>query len=277
MSDSSDEDDDMTLADLMASSKKKSISSSSKGTSKSLVKKKSDAVAEEDSSSSSSDDDGMTLADMMKNAKKKKKKEEEESSSSSDDSDDGISLADLRKKMQKKKRARSSSGTKKKKKKQKTKAATAPAGGQRRIVQTNGALLKPQLVESVLVRWNYCKKFNNWPLLKDGLEKVPSKSGFIELRGFPGVLVGIREPHVGKIIDYRDKSKAPCFNNLIRFESEELKKLAEEAIQAQIEILEAQDVDHSKLLKNLRAEMKDIKRVSSNKSDKQWTKLGWKI
>ena len=85
----------------------------------------------------------------------------------------------------------------------------------------------------------------------------------------------VREPHIGKIIDFRDHSKSPCFDNLIRYESEKLKELAKEAIEAQIVILEADTADHSKLLKNLRAEMKDILKVSSNKSDKQWKKDGW--
>ena len=279
MSDSSSsEDEGMTLADLMASSQ--GGAASSQGSAKNVEKKKKKEEEKVEEDSSSSDDDDVTLADLVKNVKKNvaKKPQEEDSSSSSEDSDDGLSLADLRKKIQKKskKRARKTSSSSKSKKKQKTKraAATAPAGGQRRIVRTPGVLLKNQLVESVLVRWNYCKELK-WPVLKDGLEKVPSKKGYIELRGFPGVLIGVREPHIGKIIDFRDHSKSPCFDNLIRYESEKLKELAKEAIEAQIVILEADTADHSKLLKNLRAEMKDILRVSSNKSDKQWKKDGW--
>ena len=273
MSSSSEEDDGMTLAELMAKSRDETKKNSTS-------KDKSSKEVEEDSSSSS-EDEGLTLADLMRNVKEKsgnQKQEDSSSSSSSEDSDDGLSLADLRKKMQKKskKRARPSSGKKKKTKKQKKKsaAATAPAGGQRRIVQRPGVLLKNQLVESVLVRWNYCKELK-WPVLKDGLKKVPDKKGYIELRGFPAVLVGVREPHIGKIIDFRDHSKSPSFDNLIRFESEKLKELAKEAIETQIEILEADNADHSKLLKNLRAEMKDILRVSSKKWDNQWKRDGW--
>ena len=97
--------------------------------------------------------------------------------------------------------------------------------------------MKNQLVESVLVRWNYCKELK-WPLLKDGLEKVPRKRDTSSYEVFPGVLIGVREPHIGKIIDFRDRSKSPCFDNLIRYESGEIEKFSQGGNKARIVILE---------------------------------------
>lgn len=114
-----------------------------------------------------------------------------------------------------------------------------------------------------------------WPVLKDGLDKIETREGYIELRGFKGVLVGVVGDGTGKIIDFRDHTKSPSFNNLIQMPSEDLKDLAERAIGKQIEILKEQDTDNSALIKQLKTELASILTVNSKKCDREWKKDGF--
>eukprot|EP00939_MAST-03C_sp_MAST-3C-sp1_P003870 g3870.t1 len=302
-SSSSSDDEDTSLADMLKQSqgemkkekrasptKTKKVAVQANGGSRNNTNK---MKYEDESPSSSSDEE--TLADMMARASsqqssvKKTKVEDDDS----DESEDDMCLADLKKiidkknratekrrrtpkkneKKRKKTNASSSSSAKKKGKKTPTKKVFVAPTGQRRISRAAGTLLKPQLVEAVLVRWNYCMK---WPKYKDGLEEVPCKKGYVELRGFKGVLVGVMGDETGCVIDFRDMSQAPTFNNLITYRSDKLKEMAREAIEKQIKILEIdENVDKSLIIKGLRVEHSDIAKVNSERSDKQWTKRGW--
>jgi len=272
MDSSSSSDEDISLADMLAREKSQTSASQSSNGSKG-------AAAGDDGSSSSSEEE--TLADMLRASQSSASRKQEEDSSS-EESDDEMSLADLKKKIEKnttkKKRPASRSRTPSKKKRKSSSSKKKPdrfvaPTGQRRISRASGTLLKPQLVEAVLVRWNYCM---DWPVLKGGLTQVPSKQGYLEMRAFEGVLVGISGDDTGKIIDYRDMTKAPTFTNLAKKDSRHLQSLAETAITKQISILEAADnVDNSLLVKGLRTELSDIMKVNPEKSDKQWAKRGW--
>lgn len=247
MDSTSSSDEEMTLADLV---------SSSQGN-------------RDESDSSSSEEEEETLASLkikaeksraLKAAKTKKIKAKKSAAKSKKKSDSG------------KKRKRASSTASRRKK---TAIKSTRVGARRRIVRGQGAVLKTQLVEAVLVRWNYCEELL-WPVLKDGLKETPSLPGYIELRGFKGVLVGIKNEHIGKLVDYRDQSKAPCFDNFIKKPSKTLQRLAQEAIHKQIEILEKQEsIDNSEMIKNLKSELGDIMKVNPDRSDKQWKKVGW--
>lgn len=277
--DSSSSEEEMTLADMVSRMKKNDKSTCEKSNGKDVK------TIDPEESSSSSEEDGMTLADLMRSSKKAVQEAEEESSS-----EEEISLADLKVKIEKanerkKKRTSKSKNPRlpakrrkvSKNRKSPVKVSAGPKfvlrTGARRISRATDVLQKPQLIDAVLVRWNYCME---WPVLKNGYKKAPEKLGYVELRGFPGVLVGVDGDHTGKVIDYRDLSKAPTFDNLSKKDSAVLQSMAETAILKQIEILRAADASQNAvLIKNLQTELADIKKVSATRSDREWAKHGW--
>ena len=93
----------------------------------------------------------------------------------------------------------------------------------------DGLPLKEQAAEAVLVRWQYASGFKWDPRSAHAAASVavsaasssseeagaapapPSRAGgYVELPGFPGVWVGVREDVLGNQVDTRPKAPRPC-------------------------------------------------------------------
>jgi len=120
-----------------------------------------------------------------------------------------------------------------------------------------GFALKPQAVESILVRWQYSGM--KWPPQETSNSSAPD--GFYDLPGVPGVAVGIGEEVLGDIQDMRPPpSKAcprPTFKFLYSLPSATLAELWLRSIRNQKAVL-AEHEPKSPLLDGLDQELKQV-------------------
>ena len=84
---------------------------------------------------------------------------------------------------------------------------------------------KGKLVQAVLCRWWYTY---TWPD-PNAIPSEPPKR-YDALDGFPGVFICSSGDVIGRILDTRDRSTCPSFQNFARKSSEELRTLLVEAI-----------------------------------------------
>lgn len=118
-----------------------------------------------------------------------------------------------------------------------------------------------RLVQALLRRWWYVI---DWP--SEAAEKVPEEH-FEVLPGFPGVHICTSGARLGEIIDHRDHTTSPCFTNLYKKPTRELKALVATAIDKQI-----QQLDDDAMIKSLKADAKDLSRINPDKADTEANK-----
>lgn len=118
--------------------------------------------------------------------------------------------------------------------------------------------LKPQAVESVLVRWQYSGL--EWPCKEVREHSAPD--GYYDLPGVPGVSVGIGEEVLGEIKDIRPPpSKAaprPTFKFLYSLPSTTLAELWGRAIRNQKKALVEAEGEEAPMLRGLDQELKQV-------------------
>ena len=88
--------------------------------------------------------------------------------------------------------------------------------------------VKGKLIQIILVRWWYAIQ---WPQAGE-IGEPPS--GYETLDGYPGVFVGTSSETLGNILDKRNPKTCPCFKNLKKKNSSELKMLCIKALEEQV-------------------------------------------
>lgn len=123
---------------------------------------------------------------------------------------------------------------------------------------------KGKLISEFLCRWWYAM---SWPDVENSPIPVPPNCDAMD--GFPGVFVVTSGEDVGSIIDKRDKDTCPCFNNMVKKSSKELKDLLLKAIEEQRRILIEKEGTGTQTEKDLKALEKWTRKVSATKADKE--------
>lgn len=122
---------------------------------------------------------------------------------------------------------------------------------------------KGMLVQRLLVRWWYAIQ---WPKCGD-YGQPPT--GYEPLDGFPGVFVSTSTNALGKILDLRNKQTCPSLRNFVAKSAGELQELCVKAYEEQIrQLIEAEGED-TMLEATLRRELKEVKKINSEKAEKQ--------
>jgi hypothetical protein len=111
----------------------------------------------------------------------------------------------------------------------------------------------------------------SWPDLEKNPIPVPPNCDAMD--GFPGVFVVTSGDDVGKIIDKRDKDTCPCFSNMAKKPSEDLKELLLKAIEEQRKILIEKEGTGTQTEKDLRDLEKWTNKVNSSAADKEAKKV----
>jgi hypothetical protein len=122
---------------------------------------------------------------------------------------------------------------------------------------------KGKLISELLCRWWYAF---SWPDASV-FDTVPPNCDTLD--GFPGVFVVTSGDEIGKIIDKRDPSTCPCFSNMVRKTSEELKELLLKAVENQTSILVQHEGKGTLVEKDLDALKKWALKVNPKKADKE--------
>mmetsp|Transcript_16831 Transcript_16831/g.31878 ORF Transcript_16831/g.31878 Transcript_16831/m.31878 type:complete len:289 (+) Transcript_16831:140-1006(+) len=123
--------------------------------------------------------------------------------------------------------------------------------------------VKGKLISELLCRWWYAM---TWPD-PSAYATVPPNCDTLD--GHPGVFVVTSGDEIGKIIDKRDPSTCPCFSNMVRKTSEELKELLLKAVENQTKILVEHEGKGTVLEKELDALKKWTSKVNTKKADKE--------
>mmetsp|Transcript_6284 Transcript_6284/g.8248 ORF Transcript_6284/g.8248 Transcript_6284/m.8248 type:complete len:374 (+) Transcript_6284:190-1311(+) len=215
---------------------------------------------DDDDDDSSSDDDTMTLAQLKKQVTAKKTPTKTNSTAQK---------TETKSSSKKKTTARSKTKKKKTTSKSSSKSGTNSKNGPYswEVQHT----LKHDLVEQVLVRWQYCMP--KWPQDKEDNE-MPS--GFIHC-GFPGVFMGFRGDVCGEVIDNRSRTGVPSLNALLGRPAKELKELLLVGLAKQKEALvEHKDENStdvfSETSKALDKQLKEAKKLNPDKIEKDYAK-----
>ncbi|KAA0147090.1 hypothetical protein FNF29_07580 [Cafeteria roenbergensis] len=132
--------------------------------------------------------------------------------------------------------------------------------------------LKHQVAEAILRRWTY----SGLPYPPADLDESVDE-GFMALRGFPGVTVGIVPEHMGVIVDRRPKEPRPSLAFLLTVSCDTLFKMLRAALEGQRHALlesEGADAMSTPAGKALKADEKPFLAVTqaglpSSKIDKQ--------
>lgn len=128
--------------------------------------------------------------------------------------------------------------------------------------------LKEQLVTRLLVRWKYIL---NWP---DNIQVIKCPKNYISIEGYPGVYIGIRDEALGDIMDTRDKTNIPSFNNMIKRSTSELYNLLIVAIEKQKEELIANEGKDAPTLGLLESELIEFKKnFNIEKAENEYKKI----
>jgi hypothetical protein len=123
---------------------------------------------------------------------------------------------------------------------------------------------KGLLIQRLLCRWWYAI---TWPDPADIPNKPPPNCDAMD--GFPGVYVCTQGEEVGTIKDFRNKAKAPNFNNFAKMASEELRDLLMKAITEQRRQLLQTDGPGTTTEKDLNAMLKWAEKLNTGKADKE--------
>lgn len=123
---------------------------------------------------------------------------------------------------------------------------------------------KGLLIQRLLCRWWYAI---TWPDPADIPDKPPPN--FDAMDGFPGVYVCTRGEEVGTIKDFRDKAKAPNFNNFVKMESVELRDLLVKAVKEQRRQLVQAEGPGTSTEKDLNAMLNWAEKLNVGKADKE--------
>lgn len=110
-----------------------------------------------------------------------------------------------------------------------------------------------------------------WPDFEKNPITVPPNCD--KLDGFPGVFVTTSGDDVGKIVDTRDDDTCPCFKNMVKKSSEELKTLLLKAIKEQKKILIEKEGNGTSTEKELTSLAKWTDKVNAKKADKEAAKV----
>jgi len=258
--------------------------------------------SDDEDESFDSDEDDVPLSSLKKKptTKSKKKKDDDSFISNNDDDDDSdsyneddIPLSSLKSKktptkskktpVKKKKVVAKKAPAKKAKTTKVKKKTTAVKSKKKETPSTNsstgdGPLLasaelyskcaKGKLIQAVLCRWWYAM---TWPDPKS-IPKNPPKH-YDALDGFPGVYVCTSGDEVGKLLDYRDKSTSPNFNNFARKSSEDLRTLLFDAIKRQKEALINAEGEGTSTEEDLMKLMRWAQRLNTTKADREAAKV----
>ena len=131
---------------------------------------------------------------------------------------------------------------------------------------TNSA--KGQLIQKLLCRWWYAIE---WPDPSDIPDKTPPDHDAMD--GFPGLFICTQGEDVGKIMDCRDKAKAPNFINFAKKTSEELRELLIDAITEQKRQLCESEGEGTSMESELNSMLKWAKKLNPTKADKEAAKV----
>lgn len=258
---SSSDDDDVPLAALATSKTKQSTSKqpSRSSTSRSSSRRNSAPAKsyKEDSASEAEFDDDFEEVKPKPESRSNKRKASETSGS-------------------KKKTAAAASS----KKKDKTETKKKPAAKKNSkksessnvIISASSELYakskKGKLISEFLCRWWYAM---SWPDLEKHPIETPPNCDTMD--GFPGVFVVTSGDDVGKIIDKRNKDTCPCFINMAKKPSEELKALLLKAIEEQRRILIEKEGIGTQTEKDLMTLEKWTNKVNTSSADKEAKKV----
>jgi hypothetical protein len=186
-----------------------------------------------DDDSDSEDDKPLALKVVKKQTPEKKKPKYKEPSSSEDSSDESSSEDEAPRK-------RSSSAKK-----------SAP----KKAVSKNDSkalTIKDWLVERFLVRWWYVM---TWPPTDKPQVDVPA--GYEEMEHYPLLFWN---PRSGHVLNKRTKETLPpCKEMLMGKSTSEVRELAQQALQAQMDELKMAEPDNTELIKALEGEMKELR------------------
>ena len=127
---------------------------------------------------------------------------------------------------------------------------------------------KGMLIQSLLCRWWYAIE---WPDKSSLPDKIPKH--YDQLNGFEGVYVCTSGDSVGKIMDLRDKNKCPSFANFAKKTSKELKELLLKALEEQKRRLIEAEGEGTATEKEIKDELKRVKKVSVDAADKEAIKV----
>lgn len=111
----------------------------------------------------------------------------------------------------------------------------------------------------------------SWPDLEKNPIPVPPNCD--PLDGFPGVFVTTSGDDIGKLIDKRDKDTCPCFTNMAKKSSEDLKELLLNAIAEQRRVLIEKEGKGTQTEKDLQKLEKWAQKVNPKSSDKEAEKV----
>ena len=123
---------------------------------------------------------------------------------------------------------------------------------------------KGLLIQRLLCRWWYAI---TWPNPADIPDKPPPN--YDAMDGFPGVYVCTKGEEVGTIKDFRDKAKAPNFNNFAKMTSVELRDLLIKAIKEQRRQLVQAEGQGTSTEKDLNAMLHWAEKLNTSKADKE--------
>ena len=244
-----DEDEDMPLAESSSSRKRRASSSVNYAEDDDEEDDYEEEEEEEDEEESSEDED-VPLSALKESPKKKP-------------------TQNGKKKQPPKKKEKT---TPKKKKTTPSKTST-PSSSSTKYASLSAAFYgskcdKGLLIQRLLCRWWYAI---SWPDTSKLPQDPPENCDALD--GFPGVYVCTKGDEVGKIIDLRDKDKAPSFANLVKKTSEELKELLIKAIEEQLKQLIEVEGSGTETVKELNSLLKWTKKVKCSKADKDGEKV----
>ncbi len=152
--------------------------------------------------------------------------------------------------------------------------------------------LKEQAVEAILVRWPYAGILWEYGIGKGGAEAPP---GFLPMRGFPGVSVGVEGDVLGMLQvrfelalllrfcppltrapappqDSRPSAPRPSYSYLIALPTSTLKDMWKKAIAGQSAALIAADGPSAPLLRALKDEARTADKLDAEKADRHWAR-----
>jgi hypothetical protein len=208
--------------------------------------------------------------------------EEEEGDDDDDDDDDSddeddVPLASLKKSPSKAKaKPKAKTPASKKKAKPAPKSPTkssSTSGGSKTYDSASAALYesdskKGMLIQKILCRWWYAV---TWPDPATLPEEPPKH--YDDLDGFPGVYICTSGDKVGHILDMRDAEQCPSFQNYAKKSSKELKELLLKALEEQMRQLIEHEGEGTPTEKQIKEDIKLVKRIKVDESDKEAVKV----
>jgi hypothetical protein len=267
-------DEDLPISSSVVKKTKNETVQSHDGTASSAADDDDDEEEESDDESSAEEvetsDDDVPLSSIVTSPSSQKKLEKATASKSltkENQSSAAKRKANSEKKVTKTKKEKTAQAKKKAEVKNKKKDTVMNSAGTNSFVCASAELYskseKGKLVQALLCRWWYAMK---WPDPSSLPRELPKNADALD--GFPGVYVYTKGESVGKLLDLRDKTACPCFNNFARKPATELQQLLLTAIQKQKEELILHEGKGSSTEKDLDTLAKWAAKVNTNKADK---------